>query len=256
MKLLIKIGGSLLDEPQSREALARQIAAVNGSGNRLVIVHGGGRQLTRFLAERGVASEFVNGLRVTTEETIDAVLKVLAGTVNKQLVASLRAVGVNAVGLSGLDACLTSATQMSADLGWVGRIASVDPRVLELLTESNYLPAVACVAGDAAGSVYNVNADQMAAACAVAFRADRLIFLTDVAGVLDRGGSLIPRLSREGIRSLIEAGVAQGGMRAKLEAASQAVNEGVGSVTIAAGTADGILSDLLAGAAQGTRLAA
>ncbi len=185
MKALIKIGGSLLDDAASRQDLARQIAAVAASGVHVTVVHGGGKQLTRFLEERGVKSTFVRGLRVTTDETIDAVLKVLAGSVKTQLVAALGAAGARAVGLTGIDAGVAIADQLDPELGFVGRVTSCDPALLETLTKAGYLPVVACVAGGAKGEVYNVNGDSMAVAVASAWRADRLIFLTDVPGVLD-----------------------------------------------------------------------
>src|SRR5690242_13269350 len=132
--------------------------------------------MTRFLAERGIESRFVNGLRVTTPETIDAVLKVFAGSVNHELVAALNRAGARAVGLSGIDALLAEAEQMDPALGAVGRVIHVNPALLDLLAGDGYVPVVACVAGDRAGNIYNVNADQMAVACASAFRADQLIF--------------------------------------------------------------------------------
>ena len=143
-------------------------------------------------------------------------VKVLAGSVNKQLTGAVRAAGANAVGLSGMDGRLTTASQMSEELGWVGRVNSVDATLLALLTDAAMIPIVACVAGDEQGRAWNINADQMAVACASAFGVDRLIFLTDVAGVLDAAGAILPVLDAERIRVLIDSGVAKGGMRAKL----------------------------------------
>ena len=235
MKLLIKIGGTLVDDATIRNALAAQVAAINHAGNSIVLVHGGGRQLTRFLAERGVNSQFLNGLRVTDDSAMDAVVKVLAGTVNKELAGALRGQGVNAVGLSGIDGRLTTAVQMSEKLGRVGRVTDVDPALLSLLTGAGYLPVVACVAGDNRGRAWNINADQMAVAIAHAFGADRLIFLTDVAGVMDETGTVVPRLDAARIRFLIETGAAKGGMEAKLNAAAVALVGGVPSISIAPG---------------------
>src|SRR5689334_7570319 len=184
MKLLVKLGGALLDTPESRGRLADQIACAGKRGHQVAVVHGGGRQMTGYLAERGIESRFVNGLRVTTPETIDAVLKVFAGSVNHELVASLGKAGALAVGLSGIDAFLTEAEQMDPALGAVGRVTRSNPALLHLLAGAGYLPVVACVAGDRRGQVFNVNADQMAVACAAAFGAQLLIFLTDVDGVL------------------------------------------------------------------------
>src|SRR5437762_1806224 len=145
MKVLIKIGGTLLDDVAIRGAIAAQVAAMNGTA--VSVVHGGGKQMTRFLEERGVESTFVRGLRVTTPEIADAVLKVFAGSVNSQLVASLNGAGARAVGLTGLDAGLAVAEQLDPDLGLVGRVVRSDARLLDTLTGAGYLPVVACVAG-------------------------------------------------------------------------------------------------------------
>ena len=220
----------------------------------LVIVHGGGQQMTRYLAERGVASQFVNGLRVTTPAVLDAVVKVVAGSVNRQLVATLTHAGARAVGISGIDAGLVEAEQMDPALGSVGRVTRADPLLLHALLAAGFLPVVACVAGDREGRFYNVNADQMAVACAVAFGAEQLVFLTDVAGVLDESKRLMPRLSMESSQSLIAAGVATGGMLAKLNAAHSALRQGVPQVRICAGAADHVLERILAGEETGTRL--
>ncbi len=157
--------------------------------------------MTRYLAERGVESRFVNGLRVTTPEVVDALLKVFAGTVNHELVASLNEAGARAVGLSGIDAGMVEAEPMDAALGAVGRVVNADGALLRLLAANGYLPVVACVAGGRAGEIYNVNADQMAAACASAFGASHLIFLTDVEGVLDSNGRVLARSARRAAAS-------------------------------------------------------
>ncbi len=255
MKVLVKLGGTLLDSEGSRRRLAAELAGAAARAE-IVVVHGGGKQMTRFLAERGIDSRFVNGLRVTTPETIDAVLKVFAGTVNHELLAAFSAAGAPAVGLSGIDAALAEAEPMDEALGAVGRIVRVNPGVLDLLAGSGYIPVVACVAGDRTGRIYNVNADQMAAACAAAWGAGRLLFLTDVAGVLGDGGQVLPRLTAAAAARLIEQGVATGGMLAKLRSASEALCRGVRVVSIAPGNEPGIIGRLLAGEAAGTSLVA
>jgi len=255
VKVLVKLGGTLLDSAESRQRLAAQIAAARERGIEMVVVHGGGKQMTRYLAERGIASRFVGGLRVTNPETLDAVLKVFAGSVNHELVASLNRAGALAVGLSGIDAFLVEAGQLDPALGAVGRVTKSNPALLQLLTANGYLPVVACVAGDRQGQVYNVNADQMAAACAAAFGARQLIFLTDVEGVLDGAGRVQPVLTAAESRRLIADGVATGGMQAKLEAALAALAGGVEQVRIAPGAAEGVLEQVLAGGAIGTRMA-
>lgn len=253
MKVLIKIGGSLLDDGAGRQAMAAQLTVAHKANPQTVVVHGGGKQMTRFLEERNVESKFVDGLRVTTAEVLDAVLKVFAGSVNHQLVASLVAEGAPAVGITGIDACLTEAVQMRPDLGFVGKPVRSNPALLETLTGGGFLPVVACVAVDRQGQIYNVNADQMAVSCASGFEAGRLLFLTDVDGVKDVSGRVIPTLTLEQSRLLIADGVATGGMQAKLNAAGEALLGGVGEVSIAPGAAPGIVARLLAGEAIGTR---
>lgn len=255
MKVLVKLGGTLLEHAESRAALATQMAAV-ARDHALVVVHGGGKQVTKYLEERGVQSSFLNGLRVSDEAVMDAVTKVIAGTVNHQLVSSLISAGLRAVGLSGSDGPLTIAEQWDPALGYVGRPVRTDGRLLELLVEGGYVPAVASVAADARGRMLNVNADQMAVSCATGWKADLLLFLTDVAGVKDAGGEVISRLNIEQGRALVQSGIARGGMQAKLEAAEVAIERGVPEVVVASGWERDICSRLLAGEDLGTRIQA
>lgn len=256
MKILVKLGGMLLDGIDSRKRLAEEISALAAGGHSVVVVHGGGKQMTRFLSERGVESRFVNGLRVTTAEVLDAVLKVLAGSVNQELVAAFIAAGAPAVGLSGVDALLAEAEPMSPELGFVGRTVGSDGRLLEVLTAAGYIPVVACIAADRKGQIYNVNADQMAVACATGFGADKLLFLTDVEGVRGADNQTLATLTEEECEALISAGVATGGMQAKLNAATDALSRGVGEVVIAPGAAEGVVRKLMEGERFGTRLMA
>lgn len=254
MKLLIKLGGTLLDDEATRKRLAGDLAALVGAGHQIVVVHGGGKQMTRFLAERGVESRFVGGLRVSTPAVIDAVLKVVAGSVNRQLVASLVDEGAQAVGFCGIDACLVEAEPISDELGAVGKPVKANPALLELLVGNGYLPVVACVAGDRHGNIYNVNADQMAVACAAGFGADKLLFLTDVDGVRDAQNTVIRELPLSGCTHLIETGVATGGMQAKLNAAMDAIRGGVAEVRIAPGAAAGVIARVMAEEPAGTAI--
>jgi acetylglutamate kinase len=254
VKALIKLGGTLLDAPELRASLAAQIAEQSRRGVEITVVHGGGKQMTRFLAERGIESHFVNGLRVTTPQTMDAVLKVLAGSVNQELVAALIAAGLRAVGLSGVDAGMVEAEQMDPALGLVGRVQRCNPELIDLLSSGGFLPVVACIAGDRGGRMYNVNADQMAAACAAGWHADRLIFLTDIAGVLDGAGKVQSVLTAGECSRLIADAIATGGMRAKLNAATAALDQGVAEIDIAPGALSGVLSRLFNGEGVGTRI--
>jgi acetylglutamate kinase len=253
VKVVVKLGGTLLDSADSRARLATEIAAI-AQTHSVVVVHGGGKQMTRYLTERGVESRFVNGLRVTTPEVVDAVLKVLAGTVNTELVGSFRNAGARPVGLTGLDSGLVDAEPLGEELGAVGKPVRSDARLLDLLTREHYLPIVACVAGDAKGAVYNVNADQMAVACASSFGAGKLIFLTDVDGVKDAEGKILPSLTAQEAAGLIQEGVATGGMQAKLDAAFSALRNGVKEIIIAPGARPGIVHDIFVNSQIGTRI--
>ncbi len=254
MRILVKLGGTLLESAESRRRLAREIGAARGPDLDAAVVHGGGKQLTAFLAERGVESRFVNGLRVTSAEVLDSVVKVVAGSVNRSLTASFIAENVPAVGLCGIDGLLTEAEPLDPALGFVGRPVASHPALLEALTAAGFLPVIACLAGDRAGNLYNVNADQMAVSVAQAFGAQKLLFFTDVEGVLDAGRNLCPVLDPAACRSLIDTGAATGGMRAKLEAAMSALALGIPEVAIAPGARPGLLADLVAGRPAGTRV--
>lgn len=254
MKLLIKIGGSLLDAPDSRLRLTREISDAITTGHQVVVVHGGGKQMTRYLAEHGIESRFVNGLRVTTPGILDAVLKVFAGTVNQELVSAFICCGMPAVGLSGMDALLTEARQISDELGAVGKPVRSDARLLHVLIRADFLPVIACLAGDREGRFFNVNADQMAVSIASAFGADKLFFLTDVEGVKGTDNKLYSALNPDECRQLIGKGIATGGMRAKLESAMEALQAGIAEVAIAPGASSGVIQRLIAGDSIGTRL--
>jgi acetylglutamate kinase len=254
VRIVVKLGGTLLDQPEARKRLATEIARIAEGANQVVVVHGGGKQMTRFLAERGVESRFVDGLRVTTPEVVDALLKVFAGSVNHELVAAFVGAGARAIGLSGIDDALIECELLNEKLGAVGRPVRSRPEVLELLTANGFLPVVACVAGDRQGNVYNVNGDQMAAACAAGFRADRLLFLTDVDGVRGANGAPITALDIADCEALIRDGVATGGMQAKLNACIAALEGGAGQVTIAPGLLPDVVEAAMAGDSVGTRI--
>ncbi len=191
--------------------------------------------LTRTLKLLGKKSDFVNGLRITDAETRDVALMVLAGIVNKSVVAAIVAAGNPAIGLCGGDGMTFRARKKHAegcDLGFVGEICSVEPRWLEAIWAQDGIPVLSSLALGSDGEYYNVNADQMAAACAVACHADALIFLTDVPGVKDGEGSVIPWLNLKQIAELVQESVVAGGMLPKLEACGQALRKGVGRVRI------------------------
>jgi acetylglutamate kinase len=197
----------------------------------------------------------VDGFRVTTEETLDGVVKVFAGTVNHELLAAFVRIGLPAVGLSGIDAVGLIAERLRGgqgqDWGYVGQIRRANPRVWDVLSRAGFLPVLACLAVGEDGQIYNVNADQAAVACAVHWRADRLIFLTDVDGVQDRSGQRLARLGADEIPGLLASGAVTGGMLAKLNAVQEALQGGVSCVYIGNGHRADALEGLLAGEETG-----
>ena len=234
MKIVIKIGGVALDNQELRHNCARAIASL-AQDHSVAVVHGGGVALTRTLQQLGKKSEFINGLRVTDPETRDVALMVLAGGVNKQLVAELASVGCPAVGMCGGDGLSFRARKKNGttqDLGYVGEICSVDSRWIEAVWSCKGVPVISSLALGVDGEYYNINADQMAAACAAACQASALIFLTDVAGVKDASGEVIRWLPLNDIPALMEQSVVSGGMLPKLEACREALRKGVGRVRI------------------------
>jgi len=235
VKIVVKIGGAALDDKATLRKCAQGIVELAQDGHRVAVVHGGGSAITRTLKLFGKKSEFVNGLRITDAETRDIALMVLAGIVNKTLVAAIGLAGIPAVGLSGGDGMAFRSRRKlmrGQELGFVGEICAVEPRWLEAIWREGGIPVLSSLALGTDGEYYNINADQMAAACATACHADSLIFLTDVAGVKDAAGAVIPWLNTKEVGTLVADAVIGGGMLPKLEACSQALNKGVGRVRI------------------------
>jgi acetylglutamate kinase len=252
MKLVVKIGGTLLDTAEARAMLALQAGSLLRAGHRLLLVHGGGARVTEYLKQAGVASQFIGGRRVTTPEILDAAVKVMCGTVNHEFLASFAAAGVRACGISGVDSACVFAERSGNGLGLVGRVSRVNPQLFDALNGQGLVPVMACLAVGAGGQILNVNADDLTVACAAAWLADRLIFLSDVEGVRDAGGAVLSSLTPADASRLVEQGVASGGMVAKLRAAAQAVARGIPQVEIASGYRSRVLHHLLAGEKCGT----
>ncbi len=262
MKYVVKLGGAGLETPSLLDSSMRAITELVRDGNQVAVVHGGGVQLTRTLKALGIESQFINGLRITEAETRDVALMVLAGKVNKSLVAALGALGVPAVGLSGGDGLLFRARKKRAlleaggpDLGYVGEIVSSDPRWIEAIWQLNGVPVLCSMALGFDGEYYNINADEMAAACAIACRADALVFLTDVPGVKGANGEVLRWLSIDQIAEMAKSAVISGGMLPKLSACREALLNGVKRVRILPAEAAGSLPDLCSSrVAQGTEV--
>ena len=246
MKYVVKLGGAGLENPVLLDGSMRAIAELVRDGNQVAVVHGGGVQLTRMLKALGIESTFVNGLRVTDKETRDVAVMVLAGRVNKGLVAALGALGQPAVGLCGGDGLIFRARKKRTadDLGFVGEIASSDSRWLDAIWQLNSVPVISSLALGFVGEYYNVNADEMAAACAMACNADALVFLTDVPGVKGATGEVLRWLSIDQIAEMAQSAVISGGMLPKLGACREALLNGVKRVRILPAEAAGSLPDL------------
>ena len=235
MKIVIKIGGVALEDEATLHKCTRAVVDLAKDGHRVALVHGGGNALTRTLTLLGKQSDFIDGLRITDAETRDVALMVLAGMVNKKVVAAVVKAGLPAVGFCGGDGMTFRARKKQTqgyDLGFVGEICSVEPRWFEAIWNEGGIPVLSSLALGSDGEYYNVNADQMASACAIACHADTLIFLTDVPGVKGADGEVIPWLTVKDVPALIAESVVAGGMLPKLEACSNALRKGVGRVRI------------------------
>ena len=257
MKYVIKLGGAGLENPTLLQGCVRAIGNLVQDGNQVAVVHGGGIQLTKTLAQLGKKSEFIQGLRVTDAETRDVALMVLAGRVNKGLVAALGAVGQPAFGVSGGDGLMFRARKKRTepDLGFVGEITASDPRWIEAIWQLHGVPVISSMALGFDGEYYNINADEMAAACATACRADALVFLTDVPGVRGASGEVMRWLSIDQIAEMAKSAVISGGMLPKLSACREALLHGVKRVRILPAEAANVLPDLCTSrVAEGTEV--
>lgn len=233
MKVVVKIGGAALDNPELVKGFARSVVGLTKAGHNVVVVHGGGAALSRTMKELGRESQFINGLRVTDLQTRDVAIMVLAGQLNKQLVASIGRAGHEAIGLCGGDfRIIRAAKKKGDDLGYVGEICSVESKWFGIISDHGAIPVIASIALGNDGEYYNVNADSVASACAVAWKADALIFLTDVPGVKGADGDVIRWLDIKDIDSMREKAIISGGMLPKLTACTSALKKGVGRVRI------------------------
>jgi len=256
--IVVKYGGNAMVEPELAARFAEDIVLLQAVGIRAVVVHGGGPQIGELLGRLGMPSEFRDGLRVTDADTLDVARMVLVGKVNRDIVSSINVHAPIAVGLSGEDAGLITATERAGDLGFVGDVASVNPAIVERLLAENLIPVVSTIGADLSGQAYNINADTVAGALAAALGAEKLIYLTDVAGLLgdiDDVGSLISRISAPELSMLIEDGTLTGGMIPKIEACLAALDGGVGSAHLLDGRVPHVvLLELFTDAGIGTMI--
>ena len=237
--MVIKFGGNAMTDPELHESFARDVVLMKLVGMNPIVVHGGGPQIGKLLDRLGIESRFVGGMRVTDEETVDVVEMVLGASVNKEIVDSIHRNGGRAVGITGKDGELLRAKALSAndaggaeDIGLVGKVESVDTDILTMLANSDYIPVIAPVAGSVDGRTYNINADLVAGKLAEVLKAEKLMLLTNVTGLMDAEGKTLTGLSTRRVDELIEQSVITGGMLPKVRCAMDAVRAGVTSAHI------------------------
>ena len=237
---VIKFGGNAMVDAELFESFARDVVLMKLVGMNPIIVHGGGPQIGQLLDRLAIRSEFIEGMRVTDEPTMDVVEMVLGASVNKEIVDSIHRNGGRAVGLTGKDGellrakklQLTAASEEQPDIGQVGEVTSVDTRVLQMLGDSDFIPVIAPIAGGEDGKTYNINADLVAGKIAEVLNAEKLMLLTNVPGLLDEQGEVLTGLATEEVSRLIAEGVIAGGMLPKIRCALDAVKSGVTSAHI------------------------
>ncbi|HEY7400872.1 MAG TPA: acetylglutamate kinase [Actinomycetota bacterium] len=238
--IVVKVGGAAMEQTGLATAFAEDVALLQHAGIRVVVVHGGGPQVSEVQAKLGIETTFVDGLRVTDAATLDIATMVLAGKLNTTVVAGLVASGVPAVGLSGVDGgLLLVRRQASPDLGFVGEVVGVRAEVVDTLLDQRFVPVVASIALDAGGQAYNVNADVVASELAIALGAEKLVVISDVPGLMGPSGELLSELgAADGAALLAKDGVVEGGMIPKLTSAIRAIGMGVGRVHLVDGRVD------------------
>ncbi|GAA4415949.1 acetylglutamate kinase [Quisquiliibacterium transsilvanicum] len=263
--IVIKYGGNAMTDENLKKSFAHDVVLLKLVGMNPVVVHGGGPQIEQLLAKVGKKGEFIQGMRVTDEETMSIVEMVLAGQVNKEIVELINTAGGKAVGLTGQDGGLIRARKMlladkdrpgeQIDIGQVGEIASLDPSVIQTLTANGFIPVIAPIGSGDSGETYNINADLVAGKVAEVLRAEKLVLLTNTPGVLDEAGKLLTGLTAKRIDELFADGTISGGMLPKISSALDAARGGVNSVHIVDGRVDHcLLLEIMTDSGVGTMI--
>ncbi|HID16409.1 MAG TPA: acetylglutamate kinase, partial [Candidatus Atribacteria bacterium] len=257
--IVIKYGGSVMEDEILSKEVFKDIVLLKFVGMKPIVIHGGGKEITSLMKKLGIPSKFVSGHRITDKETLDIVEMILAGKINKRIVAGINAQGGLAIGLSGKDANLIRAEKLvlneSLDLGYVGEIKNINVKLLSSLIEEEYIPVISSIGIDKKGQGYNINADIVAGKVAQSLKAEKLIYLTDIEGVLDREEGVISHLSIKQAKELIERGDIVGGMLPKVNSGIEALMGGVKKVHIINGTfAHSILLELFTEGGIGTEI--
>jgi acetylglutamate kinase len=263
--IVIKYGGNAMTDERLQRSFAHDVVMLKLVGLNPVVVHGGGPQIEQALSRMGKKGEFIQGMRVTDEETMTIVEMVLAGQVNKEIVELINHAGGKAVGLTGQDGNLIRAKKLllnskerpgeMIDIGMVGQIETIDPSIIQTLTQSGFVPVIAPIGSGDEGETYNINADVVAGKIAEILRAEKLVLLTNIAGVLDKGGKLLTGLTSREIDELFADGTISGGMLPKISSALEAAKAGVNSVHIIDGRVDHcLLLEILTAQGVGTMI--
>ena len=256
--VVIKYGGNAMTDPELKKQVMTDIVLLRLIGVRVVLVHGGGPEISELMDKLGKTSSFVDGLRVTDEETVDIAQMVLSGKVNKSLVELISVAGGKGVGISGVDARLIEAKKKDERLGLVGEITKVNTSIINDLLDNNYIPVISTIGCDKSGNIYNINGDTAAAYIAGSLGAERLIMMTDIAGILrdkNDSASLIPEITVTEAKKLFDSGIVDGGMIPKTECAVKAIEKGVKNVVIMDGRVPhSILMELLTNEGAGTMI--
>ena len=263
--IVVKYGGNAMTEEKLKRSFAHDVVLLKLVGLNPVVVHGGGPQIEQLLAKVGKKGEFVQGMRVTDEETMDIVEMVLAGQVNKEIVELINQAGGKAVGLTGQDAGLVRARKMMLeskdtpgvriDIGQVGEIEKIDPSIITTLAGNGFIPVIAPIGSGSAGETYNINADVVAGKVAEVLKAEKLVMMTNTVGVLDKNGNLLTGLSAKQIDALFADGTLSGGMLPKISSALDAAKGGVNSVHVIDGRVDhALLLEIMTDQGVGTMI--
>lgn len=266
--IVVKFGGNAMVDPTLHESFARDIVLMKLVGMNPVVVHGGGPQIGSLLEQLGIPSRFVDGMRVTDAQTMDVVEMVLGGRVNKEIVTSINRSGGKAIGVTGKDGGLIRAERLQItrqdpglsapeiiDIGHVGEVRQIDTEMLNVILDSNFIPVIAPIGADDAGNTYNINADIVAGKIAQVMQAEKLMLLTNVAGLMDSGQNVLTGLSTAEVDALIADGTVHGGMLPKISCALEAVKSGVGSAHIVDGrVAHAVLLEIFTDEGLGTKI--
>jgi acetylglutamate kinase len=261
LRITVKLGGSILEDGDIRLRLLAQISEIVRHGDEVILVHGGGKSLSRRLSQLHIESRFIDGLRVTDAETLNVAVMVLSGEVNKRIVAEMNLLGTGALGICGADAAAVRCVRLSdlpaspAGIGFVGKPVGVNLPFFDLVLKGGLVPVVSSIGLGPDSRLYNVNADQMAAACASGTGCAALIYLTDVPGVRDENGTVLGKIGRSEILSLRSRGILSGGMLPKTSSCIEALEGGVASVHILPGASPDILTRFAEGTlTEGTEI--